>query len=459
MRVLVALVSLLLASFLSLAQATPQSKAAPAALPAAAARVLVYELHGAITPASVDALRAALALAESSAQLALLIEMDTPGGLVDSMRSMVQMILASKSPVLVWVGPGGARAASAGVFLVAASDAAAMSPQAIIGAASPVNMDGKEIDATMKAKVVNDLGSLIRGLAARHGRNVQWYDDAVRSAVSITGQEAVIEGVVEQLAADREDFLLQLAARGGIPFRGERRDFDAHSIQFQVFDPGFRHQVLSWLLQPQVAYLLLLGGMAGLFFEFATPGAIFPGVFGGLCLLLGLYALSVLPTNVAGVLLILFALVLMVLEVYVTSFGMLGLAALAALFFGSTILFDPGQGLTLPLSLILSCVSAVALLLSGCLVLLLRAQRQKVHGGGAAMIGESALVRSWSAGQGRVFVRGELWKAVGPESLGVGSVVSITAVQGLVLRVLPAGPEAQSASGAVFHAVHGEDPR
>jgi len=398
--------------------------------------ILVFELREAITPATVDALRAAITTAESAAHLALLVEIDTPGGLVESMRSLVQMILSSKVPVLVWVGPGGARAASAGVFLVAASHAAAMSPQATIGAASPVNMDGKAIDPVMQAKIVNDLGSLIRGLAASRGRNVAWYEDAVREAVSITGQEAVLQGVVEHLAVDRQDFVIQLVARGGVPFGGERRSLPAGSLHFQDFDPGFRHEVLSWLLQPQVAYLLLLGGMAGLFFEFATPGAVFPGVFGGLCLLLGLYALSVLPTNVAGVLLILFALLLLVLEVYVTSFGLLGLTALSALFFGSTILFDPGQGISpLPLSLILSTVSAVGLLLGVCLVLIVRVQRHKARGGGQAMIGETALVRSWNSGQGRVFVRGELWKAEGPTSLKANAVVQITAVEGLLLRV------------------------
>lgn len=398
--------------------------------------VLVYELDGAISQATVDALDGALQTAEEEGHSALLIELDTPGGLVESMREMVQMILSSPVPVLVWVGPGGARAASAGVFLVAASHAAAMSPQSTMGAASPVGMGGKDIDETMKSKVVNDLSALIRTLAQSRGRNVDWYVRSVTEAHSATAQEAALNGVVEVLAADPTDFISQIDARGGIVFGGGRIRFNPQTLRFTDFDPGLRHTILSWILQPQVAYLLLLGGMAGLFFEFSTPGAIFPGVFGGLCLLLGLYAMSILPTNVAGVLLIVFALVLLVLEIYVTSFGMLGLAALAALFFGSTILFDPGGGVDpLPLTLIGSTVATVGAILAACMVLIVRVQRQRSMGGTEGMIGQTARVISWTEGQGRVFVRGETWKARGPLQLQPESIVIIRDIQGLVAIV------------------------
>ncbi|BBD09386.1 NfeD family protein [Desulfovibrio ferrophilus] len=405
-------------------------------LPLPSQTVLVFELGGGITPATVDALDAAITLAESEASVCLLIELDTPGGLVDSMRSMVQRILSSRVPVVVWVGPGGARAASAGVFLVAASHVAAMSPQSTMGAASPVGMGGKEIESTIKTKVVNDLASLVRSLAESRNRNARWYEESVEDAVSITAQEAVMSGVVEYIASDSNDFMTQIAATGGIAFNGSRVPFEGANLKFKSFDPGFRHHVLSWLLQPQIAYLLLLGGIAGLFFEFTTPGAVFPGVFGGMCLLLGLYAMSVLPTNVAGVLLILFALILLVLEVYVTSFGMLGISALVALFFGSTILFSPGHGVSpLPLSLIASTVASVAILMGVCMVLIVKVQRSRSQGGTEAMTEEVATVRVWSSGRGRVFVRGESWKAAGPDSLRVGDRVRIVSVKGLTLSV------------------------
>jgi len=398
--------------------------------------VLVYKLDGAITQATVDALDLALKKAAEEGDLALLIELDTPGGLVESMRQMVQSILASEVPVLVWVGPGGARAASAGVFLVAASHVASMSPQSTMGAASPVGMGGKDIEETMKSKVMNDLSALARTLAQSRSRNEDWYARAVTEAASVTAQEAILVGVVEHIAQDRDDLMRQLAAKGGIPYGGGLMKVSPDALRFKDFDPGLRHALLSWLLQPQVAYLLLLGGMAGLFFEFSTPGAVFPGVFGGLCLLLGLYAMSVLPTNAAGVLLILFAMVLLVLEIYVTSFGLLGLSALIALFFGSTILFDPAHGVApLPLAMVLSTVGGVGVLLVLCMVVIVKAQRGRAMGGAEAMAGETARVLSWDQGRGRVFVRGEIWSAVGPEALNEAEIVSISKVEGLTLTV------------------------
>lgn len=403
--------------------------------PAGGFRVLCAELEGAITPAAEDALRNMIGEAQSGGYSALLIRLDTPGGLVESMRSMVKGILGAPLPVIVWVGPSGAHAASAGVFLVAASHVAAMSPQSTIGAASPVAMGGKDMDQTLRAKIENDILSLLRGMTSSRGRNVDWYERSVRDAVSITADEAAMLGVVEYVADSREDLMAQVAARG-IAFGGLVMSFKAEDVRFVDFDPGVRHRILSWLLHPQVAYFLLLGGMAGLFFELTTPGAIFPGVFGGLCLILGLYALSVLPTNAAGVLLILFALVLLVLEIYVTSFGMLGVAAMAALFFGSTILFDPQSGMTgLPLSIILSTLAPLGVLLGGCVFLISRAHRSRPALGNSAMLGREAVVREWNGRTGKVLVRGEFWQADGVEGLTPGDRVLITGVEGLRLAV------------------------
>lgn len=404
--------------------------------------VLTAEIQGAISPAQVEVLEDALRQAAADRADLMLLRLDTPGGLVTSMREMVQLILNSQIPVAVWVGPSGARAASAGVFLVAASAAAAMSPQSTIGAASPVDMGGKDVDSTMAAKVKNDIISLVRGVAEARGRNVDWYVKSVEDADSITATEAVLLKVVDFLAKDPQDLLEQLAVKG-LVWQGKTLRFAARDVRFVEFNPGLRHRLLSWLLDPQIAYFLLLGGMAGIFFELTTPGAIFPGVFGGLCLLLGLYAMSVLPTNVAGILLILFGLVLFILELKVASYGMLSVAALVSLFIGSTILFRTEAGVQgLPLSTVLSGMAGFALIFGGVAYLVTRAQLRASPLGSAAMVGLLAEVRAWKQGRGQVFVNGETWnaRAAADTSLVAGDRVRVTAVHGLTLTVEPLDP-------------------
>ncbi len=401
--------------------------------------VLVVDINGPITPATDSLLNDALYDAVDQDHDALLVVLDTPGGLVSSMRSMVAAMLNAQLPVFVWVGPRGARAASAGVFLVAASTIAGMSPQTTIGAASPVSMDGKDVGETMQSKIKNDLMSFVRGLAEARGRNADWYQRAVDDAVSITAAEAAMLGVVEMLADSPEDFLRQIASRG-VDFGGARLSLAGRELRTVPYEPGVTHKLLSWLLDPQIAYLLLLGGMAGLFFEFTTPGAIFPGVFGGLCLLLALYALSVLPTTAAGILLILFAVVLFILEIFITSFGMLGLTALVSLFIGSLLLFRPTPGLGgVPVSTVVATSAGLALLMSWCLYVITRSQRsRKVHGLDA-LHGMTARVTDWTADGGRVFVRGESWKARAAFETQISETMSVRIVghEGTTLLVEP----------------------
>jgi len=399
--------------------------------------VLQVSLVGAITPASEDLLNAALATAESDNMQAVLLVLDTPGGLVTSMRGMVSAMLNAHVPVLVWVGPSGARATSAGVFLVAASHVAAMSPQSTIGAASPVGMGGADIGKTMQTKVKNELQSYVRGLAASRGRNAQWYEKAVDQAVSLTAQEAAISNVVDVIADSPEEFLQQLATRG-IPFRGRIHMFSSQDVVFKAHDPGFRYSILSWLLNPQVAYLLLLVGIAGLFLEFVTPGVLLPGVFGGLSLLLALYALSILPTSTTGILLILFAVVLFVLEIFITSFGLLGLAALTSLFIGSLLLIRPTPGIdAIPLATVLITVSGLAVILGCCVVLITKAQRGRKAFGAQALVGETVRVTKWEDASGKIFVRGEMWRAISADksTFSPGDMVLVTSADGLTLTV------------------------
>lgn len=405
--------------------------------PDAAFPVLHARIHAPITPASEQLLAHALEQARDQGYRALLLELDTPGGLVTSMRAMVSSILGAEVPVLLWVGPRGARATSAGVFLVAAAHVAAMSPQSTIGAASPVEMGGKDVGQTMEAKIKNDLMSYVRGLAEARGRNAAWYQDAVDSAVSITAQEAAMAGVVDLLADSPEDLLAQLAVKG-IPWRDGPLRFGAQDAALTSYDPGLRHRLLAWLLDPQIAYLLLLGGIAGLFFEFTTPGAVLPGVFGGLSLLLALYALSILPTSTAGILLILFAVVLFVLEIFITSFGMLAVAGLVALFMGSLILIKPTPGLEgVPLATIIATVSTVTAIMSLCLVLITRAQRTQTMHGLDAMVGMTVRITEWQGQTGRVRVRGEIWKARAdaPLALHPGEVARVVAAKDLTLTI------------------------
>jgi len=357
--------------------------------------VIYAEIEASINPAQVDLLEDALAECERRKAGMLLLRLDTPGGLGDSMRKMVRLILNSKVPVVVWVGPAGARAASAGVFIVAASALAAMSPQSTIGAASPVGLGGRNVDKTMAEKIKNDILSLIRGTATARNRNVSWYVEAVEKSVSITASEAVTLQVVELMAQDPRDLLSQIGAKG-LTWRGEVLRFQAADVELIEFKPGIRHRILSWLLDPQVAYLLLLGGTAGLFFALTTPRAILPRVVGGTCQLLGLYALSILPTNAAGLLLILFGLVLFILELKVTSYGLLSVAGLVCFFIGSTILFRFEYGMAgLPLSTIIGAGLVLAAAIGTGVYLVAKAHSRKPSLGLETLVGTEAEVRTW----------------------------------------------------------------
>ncbi|MHC1791076.1 NfeD family protein [Solidesulfovibrio sp.] len=408
--------------------------------PARAVTVFEASIAASISPAQADMLDDALRTAAERRADMLLLFLDTPGGSIDVMRRMVSAILNAPLPVVVYVAPAGARAASAGMFLTAAASVAAMAPQTTIGAASPVAAGGDDIGSTMDKKIRNDLHALVRGLADKHGRNVNWYKRAVDQAATLTAAEAVAEKVVDCIAVDKADLLVQIGKRGLPTAQGGRLRFDGSQAQFVAFEPGLWYGLLSWLLDPQIAYILLLVGVAGLFFELTTPGAILPGVVGGLSLLLALYALSVLPTNAAGLLLLLFAGGLFLLEVHVTSFGLLSLAGVGALFLGSLLLFRFDGHTGLSLSLILPTVLGVSAILIGAAWILAKAQRQKPRTGVETLIGRRATVRRWDGQSGKVFVHGEIWDArLVPEANGAvvapGQDIVITGFDAFTLLV------------------------
>lgn len=374
--------------------------------------VLATNLEASISPAQADMLDDAIGKAGTMGAAFLLVRLNTPGGGIGPMRRMVASILASPVPVVLYVAPSGARAASAGVFLMAAARVGAMAPDTTIGSASPVGPGGGDLNGTLYRKIRNELTSLVRGMAHSHGRNADWYRRFVVGAANLTAAEAVRDRVVEYLATDREDLFTQLGKRGLPLPGGQVLHFAPADVVLTAYDPGWRYGFLTWLLDPQVAYILLLVGVAGIFFELITPGAILPGVIGGLCLLPALYALSILPVNAVGLLLLLFAGTLFLLELYVTSYGLLGLSGVAALFLGSVLLFRLDGHAGLPLSVITPTVAGVSLILLLAGWLLARAQRLKPRSGLDALVGQPATVRHFDGTAGKVFVRGEIWNAI-----------------------------------------------
>ena len=401
--------------------------------------VHVLKIQGSINPAQQDLLQEAINHAFKEQSQLFVLQLDTPGGLGETTRNMVKQILNAPLPVAIWVGPDGSRAASAGVFLVAASAIAGMSPNSNIGSARPVGVGGEDIPEAMADKILNDFLSLVRASAQSRGRNVDWYVSAVRESANLTGTEAAMLRVVDLVAVSVPDFVEQIGIRG-FEWHNERIYFNIDDVALVDFEPGLWYSILAWMLDPQIAYFLLMGGLAGIFFELTNPGAIFPGVLGGLCLLLGLYALSILPTNVAGLLLILFGLMLFGLELMISSFGLLSLAAVIAIFFGSVILFRFEYGIGgVPMPSIIVTTIGISAFIGFCLYLVAKAHRNEPFSGPHQLIGRTAKVKHWSQDHGVVHLQGETWTASSdvPLSLHPDDLVSVSDVDGLVLHVIP----------------------
>jgi membrane-bound serine protease (ClpP class) len=370
----------------------------------------------------------------------LVIELDTPGGLLDSTRAMSEAMLAAKTPVIVWVAPEGARAASAGFFLLLSADFAAMAPSTNTGAAHPVGGAGETIEGVLGEKVEQDAAATIRALATRRGRNVERAEAAVKESLSFTADEALADGLIDLVAPDLATLL---AGLDGKPFEkpaGTARTLEvAGAVVVDRPMHAFR-RLLSVLIHPNIAYLLMTIGFLGLYFELSHPGAILPGVVGGICLLLGLYALSVLPVDFAGVGLILLAIALFIAEVKVTSYGLLTVGGIVALVLGSLMLFDsPEPALRVSLGLVISvsiAFAAIAVLLAS---LALRAQGRRPTTGAEGLVGAHARTVSSLSPHGKVFVQGEWWNAVAESEVPAGVEVEVVAVDGMTLHVRTTG--------------------
>ena len=399
--------------------------------------VHVIEIRDAITPITVEQVTKQIEESERAGARALVIEMDTPGGLESAMRDVVKAILASSVPVITYVHPPGARAASAGLFIVTASHVAAMAPNTNLGAASPVSIGGTA-DTTLAKKATSDAAALIESLAETRGRNIEWNGRAVREAISAGATEALEKNVIDIVADDVEDLLEQ--ADGRVVKLGEREEtLLVAGAEVRRIKTSLRLRILAWLAHPNVAYLLLTLGFYGILFELNSPGAILPGVAGAIFLILGFVAMQTLPVNVAGLLLILLALAFFLLEIKVQSNGILAVGGAVAFLIGSLILFDPGLGgvFRVSLAVILGVTIATVGFFFFVIAKAIGAQRRRISTGSESLVGERGEAISDLQPQGEVRVHGEIWRAKSSDPVIAGAEVEVVRVDGLRLEVRP----------------------
>ena len=405
-------------------------------------RVVILTLSDSIQPASLRYLERGLEVADSSGASATIIELNTPGGLLTSLRQMTTAITAARRPVVVYVTPAGAQAASAGFFLLMAADVAAMAPGTNAGAAHPVGGEGAELAKTIAEKVTNDAAALVRSLATQRGRSAEWAEKAVRDSTSYTEREALEKKLIDVVSNDRGDLLKWLDGRTVKRFDGKPEKVETSAAEVVVVAPNTGDKLLSVIAHPNIAYLLMLLGLVGIYFELSHPGAILPGVLGGVALLLALFALSVLPVNYVGVLLILLGISFFVLEVKVASYGLLTVAGLVSFIFGSLMLIrSPFPALRVGLAVVLPTALAVAFVVIFLLARVLRSYRRQPLTGAKGLAGEFGEAAVALEPSGKVFVHGEYWEAISRAPIPKGGRVRVVKVVGLLLEVEPAGGE------------------
>ena len=438
---------------------------------AAAAKVWVLEIDGAIGPASADYFIRSLEDAEDADVDLVVLRLDTPGGLDKSMRDMIKVLLASRVPVATYVSPNGARAASAGTYIMYASHVAAMAPATNIGSSTPVSIGGggsplplpqapqpaeepvaeepgaegeesgeapaAKPGTAMERKVVNDAVAYIRGIAELRGRNVEWAEQTVRDASNLPAREALDQNVIDLVVEDLDELLAALDGET-IDVEGGAVTLDTSDNRIERLEPDWRYELLGLIADPNVAYLLLMIGVYGLIFEFYNPGTGVGGVAGIICLLLGAYALQMLPVNYAGLALVIVGLALLAAEAFTPSFGVLGTGGVIAFLIGSVILFDtdlPGYRVSIPIILAVTASTAgLVVLVVGAAI---RARQSPVVSGGEALIGAEAVALDDFEGTGSVRAAGEVWRARSERPVAQGAVLTVTSRDGLDLNVAP----------------------
>jgi len=405
----------------------------------ASATVLKIKVDAPIHPATAEYIVRSLDKADRDGADLVILTLDTPGGLDTSMREIIEKIVNARTPVAAFVGPSGARSASAGFFIALACDIFAMAPGTNTGAAHPVGISlmGQSMDETMKDKVTNDAAAYIRTLAEKRGRNVRMAEDAVRKSLSYTEKEALDGGLIDLVAKTEEEILDRFDGRSIRRFDGSVRTLALLGKPVIPLPMTFRQKFLLTVANPNLAYILLMIGLLGLYFEFAHPGAILPGVLGGISLLLAVFAFQILPINYVGLGLVLLAGILFILEVKVQSFGMLAVGGIAAMIIGSLMLIKaPIDELRPSLRFVLPVALGVSLIVLFLLTLVFRARARRPFSGREGMIGETGTARTELAPSGRVFVHGELWTAEADEPVRAGEKVKVIEVlDGLKLKV------------------------
>jgi membrane-bound serine protease (ClpP class) len=419
--------SLLVAGASVLAQSKNPSTSTP--------HVDLIVIDGSINPAVDDFIRESIGRSKTNGARALIIQLDTPGGLLTSTRTIVKELLSDVVPVIVYVAPSGAGAGSAGVFITLAAHIAAMAPGTNIGAAHPVAGGGQEVKGVMGEKIENFTASFSESIAQQRGRNTEWAIQAVRKSVSITEKEALKIKVIDIVAKDIDDLLEQAHGRK-VDIEGQKRELALKGARVQRYEMSLKQKVLNTIADPNIAYLLMMAGILGLYMEFAHPGVIFPGVAGAICLLLAFVSLQLLPINYTGLALIILGIGLLIGEAFYPSFGVLGIGGIISLTLGSLLLFDtPMSDFGVDRTIVFTAVGTLGSFVLAVSYLVFRSQKEKVTLGVEGLIGEIGVVKDKLSPTGRVFVHGETWTAEADNEIDVGEKVEVVGVEGMVLKV------------------------